>query len=293
MGLATRSRSPSIDTKSEAEDISSDEGETTGLLVDHEEVTSSSAEAVVPLQLPGQTDIRRFFKAFDRFKSDEEAAFAMGLSLGMVGETDDWPKEVEIVEEAFDMLRAEDQYKAEEEAAAALGLSCGIDGDMEYFPEDLEGILMEEERLEKIETDAAEVMAVIFENCLDKYKVEEEAASFLGLSLGIHEDVEDRPEEQLDILDERELEDPYQEEEDAAIAMGLCLALGAGRTVEATFSSPATPPNRSLAAKSSMEIEPIQASKRRRLLEEVVVDASKGQHFVRFAEPEAARPVLA
>jgi len=187
MSLATCSRSPSIDTKSEAEEISSDEEETTGLLVDHEEVTSSSAEAVVPLRLLGQTDIRRFFKAFDQYKGDEEVA------------------------------------------------------------------------------------------------------NVFGLSLGIHEDVECRPEEQLDILDEEELEDPYKQQENAAIAMGLCLGLDAAPIAEVAFSAPATPPKRKLAAKASMEIEPIQASKRRRMVEEGLADAVKSKQFVQLSEPEVAQ----
>jgi len=275
MGLATRSRSP---------------------MVEREEQVSSSEEETALL---GQTDIRSFFKSqgrADAYKADEEAAMAMGLSLGMRAdaEGEEEPHELEEV-----ILEQEDPHQADEDAAISMGIALGLSGDagavmddMEELEEELDMALEVDFEEEAEEVDAA-AEAEARRNFLarwlveDPLKVDEEAAISMGYSLGtdaadMHEDMEEPEPLEMSAFLEADL---HEADEEAAIAMGLSLGM-MGEVdeqlelldlLEVYHASPATPPKKMLLARKTEEVTPLQGAKRRRVHEQTMVRDKLGQ----------------
>merc|ERR1719426_603667 len=111
-----------------------------------DEISSNEEEETVLL---GQTDIRSFctFKSTrgrtEAYKADEEAAMAMGLSLGMRADAEE---ETHELEEPEVVLECKDPHQADEEAAISMGLALGLSGvdagavmdDMEELAEELD-----------------------------------------------------------------------------------------------------------------------------------------------------------
>lgn len=181
MGLASRSRSPvrygeeEAGANSEDEplhvDISEDENCELKELCEQLQEQLSSA----PMPLPGQLDIRTFFKV--KPTAEEEAALSLGLTLAF----DEMPSDSEAEEEAlqrqgWNALEFDDMplpSETEEEAAKSLGLSFGLDQELsveEAYEEDALRHAFKEQFPE-------------IEEHVEGGQHEQEAARSLGLSL--------------------------------------------------------------------------------------------------------------
>ena len=199
------------------------------------------------LKLPGQKDIRKFFKPYSESvqAANEEAAMAMGLSLGM--ESDEEIEDVKNSREAEEMDLDEvfrltmSSYDAAEEAAIAMGLSFSMSpdmgDDMEEFLEEMAGDVTWSYQLQM---EAAEDAA--------RNAADEEVAREMGLSLCL--DSEDDAQE-IKHMDKK------------------------ARVETMTTPNPATPPKRALAAKTTDIVTPVHDAKKRRAVEE----SQRGKHY--------------
>lgn len=189
------------------------------------------------LKLPGQKDIRKFFKPYSESVQDanEEAAIAMGLSLSM--ESDEEIEDVRIAREAGEMDMDEvfrltmSSYDAAEEAAIAMGLSFSMSPDMgDDMDELLEEVAGDMTWTYHLQMEAAEDAA--------RNEADEEAARELGLSLCL--DSEDDAQEHVDKK---------------------------ARVETTATPNPATPPKRALAAKTTDSVTPFHDAKKRRVVD--------------------------
>lgn len=232
--------------------------------------------------------------------ANEEAAVAMGLSLGLESQQETEDERIvrehdqREIEEAFQLIAPPPWHvvhAAAEEAAVAMGLSLGMSS--EDFEEIVEAMTEEMMWTETVKArDAA------------RSQMDEEAAKAMGLSLTCG--IDDSELELLEVPEMQDAEDQFQEavaasicfkaDEASARAMGLSLSLdGDSEDVphlskkarfEKLFAVPspatppkrssaveATPPRRALAIDSSI-LSPAMESKRRRITEDPEKDAT-------------------
>lgn len=197
------------------------------------------------LKLPGQKDIRSFFKSYSESVQDanEEAAIAMGLSLGM--DSDEEIEDSRICREAQEMDLEEvfrltmSSCDAAEEAAIAMGLSCSMSPDM---GDDMD------ELLEEVAGDVALSYQLQFEAAEDaaRNETDEQAAREMGLSLCL--DGGDDAQE-IERVDKK------------------------ARVETTATPNPATPPKRALAPKTTdTNVTPVHDAKRRRVVDAIQLE---------------------
>lgn len=219
----------------------------------------SDAEDVVStqplLKLPGQKDIRKFFKPYSESvqAANEEAAIAMGLSLGM--ESDEEIEDVQIAREAEEMDLDEvfrltmSSYDAAEEAAIAMGLSFSMSPDMgDDMDEVLEEVAGDMTWSYHLQMEAAEDAA--------RNEADEEAAQEMGLSLCL--DSEDDAQEIKHVDKKARVETTATPNP----------ATPPKRALAAKTTDSSTPlPKRALAAKTTDSATPLHDAKKRRVVE--------------------------
>lgn len=197
------------------------------------------------LQLPGQTNLRAFFKGADArtehavdssmvrafeehavaervqgdishnaYAFEEEAAIAMGLSLSLEDEEysqqagfDDFQDLHEVAESWHDDP-CDDGHDAEEEAAILMGLSLGLEDEEtdEAELDDFQQLRDLEEAWFKVKGLSSENETMLEYDDKRAYADEEEAAIAMGLSLSL-QDEEDPEEEEADLHDFRRVQE--------------------------------------------------------------------------------------
>jgi hypothetical protein len=203
------------------------------------EVCLSPDDELPLVKLPGQMDIRSFF----RCESDEQAARAMGLSLGLENDEDDGDEFNVIAAEVLEVTKAQDHWSmaldAAEEAAVSMGLSMGMLSDMEDIVEDMADDIMVSKLREQFEAASAARM--------DTYEVDEEAAREMGLSLSLDDDSNNTGH-----IDKK-------------------LRLNDDHTLDAHCPAPATPPKRGVP--EDEKVTPLHNAKRVRVAKETAEEA--------------------